>query len=69
MKINHTEIYAFNKEWLFIALYYRQLSTDIRMKNYKIKTSFVNLRGSRSLANKSGINLMIFILLIVKNCL
>ena len=26
---------------LFIAKYYRQLSEDIKMKNFKIKTSFV----------------------------
>ena len=36
---------------LFIASYYRQLYADIKMKNYNIKTSFVN---------KTGINFMIF---------
>ena len=30
------------KVGIVIALYYRHLSTDIKKKNYKIKTSFVN---------------------------
>ena len=29
-------------EYLFIALYYRQLSADIKMQNYKTKTSSVS---------------------------
>ena len=38
------------QEYLFIASYYRQLSAYIKMKNYKIKTSFIR-----------GINLLIII--------
>ena len=42
---------------IFIASYYRQLAAcaDIRMKNYKIKTSFVSLEGPKARANKTGI--------------
>ncbi len=32
-------------EYIFIALYYKQLSADIKMKNYTIKTSFVSPEG------------------------
>ena len=38
-----------------VALYYRQLSADILMKTYKIKTSFVSPEGPKVRANKSGI--------------
>ncbi len=31
-----------NIEYIFIASYYRQLSADIKMKNFKIETSFVS---------------------------
>ena len=31
----------FFKKYLFITLYYRQLSANIKMKNYEIKTKFV----------------------------
>jgi len=41
-------------EYVFIASYYRQLSVDIKMKNHKIKT---------------GINIMILILIFIENCL
>ena len=33
---------------LFIASYYRQLSADIKMKTYKIKTSFVSPEGPKA---------------------
>ncbi len=39
-------------KYIFIASYYRQLSADIKMKNYTIKT---------------GINFMIFILIFIEN--
>ena len=48
---------------LFMASYYRQLSADIKMINYKIKTSFVRLDGQQ----KTRINFMIFILIFVEN--
>ncbi len=47
-------------EYIFIASYYRQLSMNIKMKNDKIKTYG---------ANKTGINVLIFILSFVENCL
>ena len=42
------------EEWLSIALYYRQLSADIKMKNLKIKTSFVRPKGPKE--KKTEIN-------------
>ena len=36
---------------------YRQLSADVKFKNYKIKTSFLGLEGLKAQANKTGINL------------
>ena len=52
-----------------MASYNRQLSEDIKMKNYRIKTSFVSPEGPKTRANKTGINFMIFILIFVVNCL
>ena len=37
------------------------------MKNFKIKTSFVSTEGPKAQDNKTGINLMIFILIFVDN--
>ena len=48
---------------LFMASYYRQLSADIKMINYKNKISNVRLDGQQ----KTGINFMIFILIFVEN--
>ena len=48
---------------MYIASYYRQLSADIKMKNYKIKTSLVRPEGSNARANKTCINFMIFLFL------
>ena len=45
------------------------VSAVIKIKNSKNKTSFVNTVGSKSLANKTGIIIMIFILVFVENCL
>ena len=42
-----------------IVACYRHLSADIKMKNFMIKTS---------LANKTVINFMIFILILMENC-
>ena len=39
------------------------------MKNIKIKTSFVSLEGLKALAIKNGINFLIFISILMKNCL
>ena len=44
---------------LFIISYYSQLSADINMKNYKIKTSFLSLAWMKSRAKKTGLNFMI----------
>ena len=56
-------------QYLFIALYYRQLSAYIKMKNFKIITSFVNPEGQKFRANKTYINPMIYILIFVESCL
>ena len=55
----------------FIALYYKQFFADIQIYNYKIKTSFVNLKMQKAKVNtaKTGIKCMIFILIFVGNCL
>ena len=47
---------------LFIPQYYRYLSADIKMKHYKIKSSFVSPEG-RTRANKTGLNFTNFILI------
>ena len=46
--------------YIYIASYYRQLSADIKMKNYKNKTSFISPEGQKARAKKTGINIMIF---------
>ena len=65
-KIAHKEkCFALNNlKELFIASYYRKLPADIKKKNYKIKTSFVDPEGPK--ANKAGINFMTFIIMLVK---
>ena len=52
-----------------IATHYRQLSADIIMKKYKTKTRFINAKDTKARANKTDINSIIFILIIVENCL
>ena len=52
------------QEWLFIAAYYRQFSADIKMENFRIKTSFVSLESRTS---KTGIHIIIFISVFVEN--
>ena len=42
------------REYLFIASYYRQLSADIKMKNFKIKTSVVSCEGPKARGDKTG---------------
>ena len=54
---------------LFIASYYRQLSADIKMEYYKIKTSFVGPEGPKTCAKKLTLFFMILILLIMGKCL
>ncbi len=50
-------------------MYYRQLSAGIKMENYKIITNFVKSVGPEAWANKTGINLMIIVLIFLENCL
>ena len=38
------------------------------MKKYKIKTIFLAPKGPKTRANNAGIDIMIFILIFVKNC-
>ena len=54
------------KEQLFLALYYKQFSTDIKIKNYKTKNSFVSPEVPKARANQTGIKSMIFILKFAK---
>ena len=46
-----------NTKKIFIASCYRQLSAEIKMKNYKIKTSFVKARNERP-----GLTKLVFML-------
>ncbi len=55
------------KELLFFAVYYRQISGNIKMKNNKTDTSFVVPDGRKDLANKTGIDFIIFILKFLEN--
>ena len=50
--------------------YYKSipLSVNIKLKNWKIKTSIVSPERTKARANKTVINFMIFILIIVQNC-
>ena len=41
-------------------LSHRQLSTDIKIKNYNNNTSFVRPEGPKARANKTGIKLIIW---------
>ena len=60
-------ILQYKLEYLFIGSYYRQLSVDFEIKK-KYKNKPV-LLAPRVRANKTGISLMIFILIFVENCL
>ena len=42
-----------------LEFYYRQLSADIKRKNYNIEHSFARPEGSTSQTNKTGLNLII----------
>ena len=53
-------------QYLFITLYYRQLSADIKMLNNKIKTSFFRYKWLEAHANKTVIEMMIFSLIFVR---
>ena len=52
-----------------MASYHGQLTADIKMKNYMIKTSFASPDWSKARANKIGINFMISIIIFVRDCL
>ena len=41
-------IQLYRKEKLFFAVYFRQLSADIEMNNYRVSTSFVSPEGKFS---------------------
>ena len=55
--------------YIIITSYYRQLSADNKMKNHKINPCFVSIEGPKNRAYKTGIDIMLFILLFVENCL
>ena len=50
----------------FIASYLRQLSVDIKMRNYKIETSFLATRGWRTGLNKLALFLWFIFLYLFK---
>ena len=56
-------------EQLFIASNSRQFSVDIKNKNYKIKTSYVNPKRTNARAKKTSVNFIISVLIFVENCL
>ena len=57
--IYSTERLSFTYVFMFLS-YYRQLSTDLKMKNYDIKTRFVSHQRPKDWANKTCINFIIF---------
>ena len=54
-------------EDLFMAFCHKQVSADIKIYNYKIKTSFVSPELPEAQANKTGFNIMILNFYIRKN--
>ena len=52
-----------------IASNYRQHSTDAKIKIQKIETSFDSPEGPKAWANKTGFNLLVFILISTESCL
>ncbi len=50
--------------YIYIESYYRQLSADIKMKNYRIKTIVFSLKRPKALAKKTGINFMVFFIFV-----
>ena len=56
--------YRYDISWiqmLFIASFYRrQFSADIKVINYKIKTSFARQEGPKSRANKTCTNSILY---------
>ena len=46
-------------ECIVIYYYYKQLSADIKMYNYKIKTSFVSTEMQKARENKTGLDLIV----------
>ena len=56
--------------YLFIAPNYGQLSADIKiLKKIRLKLVLLPPVGLRSGLTKTGINIMIFTLILVENCL
>ena len=47
-----------NQAQLFIALYYKQISADIKIYNYTIKTSIASPEMPKARANKTAFNIM-----------
>ena len=60
-----------NIVWNHIIVIYRivskQLPADIKIKSENIETSFFSHKGLKALANKTSINLMIFILIFAES--
>ena len=57
------EVIVSNVNISYLSHHIIQLSADIKMKDYKIKTSLVRTNQSKARAHKTGFNFMIFILL------
>ena len=54
---------------IFFASFHRQISADIKIRNYKIKTSFIIGANQKTGDNTRCMKLMIFFLINVENCL
>ena len=60
---------GYNTNKRFIASYYRQLSADIKIKNHKIKTSFISSEGRKAwtyitlIQVESSLNMMLHMIL------
>ncbi len=49
-----------------VSILSHKLSADIKMKIYKIKTSFLDPKGPHARANKTGINLILIFAIVEK---
>ena len=65
IKVRHTYSIAIFAELLrlktLIASYYRQLSANIKMKNYKHNFILVGPEGPKALANQTSIDILILL--------
>ena len=68
LNLDTTFLFAKNTE-LVSASYNRQISGDSKVKNYNFQFSFVSPMGPKAWVNKTGFDIIFFILLFIENCL